>query len=239
MQNTEDIEVKVLRQIYDLSGGKIDRIINRKHLSKILGLTKKETEKVLKVLTKKKMIRYILFGSLCITDVGVVEAERITSEVAQKIFISYRRSDSLDVTGRIYDRLVVTFGRDAVFKDVDAIPYGVNFRSYIYDAVGKAQVFLAIIGPHWLTAMDDESQLRLNDPQDFVRVEISVALQRNMNLIPVLVSGAAMPAERDLPDELTMLAYQNAAQIRPDPDFHNDVNRLIQSIQKLAATFAP
>jgi len=148
------------------------------------------------------------------------------------IFISYRRSDSADISGRIYDRLVGKFGRQAVFKDVDSIPLGVNFKKYLDTKVSECRVFLAIIGKGWLKASDTEGKLRLKDPADFVRVEIESALKRKIRVIPLLVGGASMPLEKELPPSLAELAYSNGLPIRPDPDFHRDMDRLISFLEK-------
>jgi TIR domain len=150
---------------------------------------------------------------------------------ATKIFISYRRQDSGDVTGRIYDRLVQRFGRQAIFKDVDSIPLGVDFRKSLDDAVGRCNLLLAIIGRQWLSSQNENGARRLDDPRDFVRIEIEAALQREIPVIPLLVQGAGVPGENDLPQSLQALVYRNAISIRPDPDFHRDVDRLIKGVE--------
>jgi hypothetical protein len=147
------------------------------------------------------------------------------------IFISYRRQDSSDVTGRIYDRLVQHFGKEAIFKDVDSIPLGVDFRMLLGDAVGKCNILLAIVGRQWLNSQNESGARRLDDPRDFVRVEIESALQRDIPVIPLLVQGAGAPAENDLPASIRALVYRNAISIRPDPDFHHDIDRLIKGIE--------
>ncbi|PSN17779.1 hypothetical protein C7271_15945 [filamentous cyanobacterium CCP5] len=146
------------------------------------------------------------------------------------IFISYRRSDSISEAGRIYDSLAARFGRECIFKDVFDIPYGVDFAEHLDKAVGQCQVLLAIIGNSWLNATDNEGR-RLDNPEDFVRLEISAALKRNILVIPVLVNGAVMPRTKDLPDELKPLARRNAAPVRHDPDYHDDMNRLVEIIR--------
>jgi TIR domain len=147
------------------------------------------------------------------------------------IFITYRRQDAGDVTGRIYDRLVQHFGRETIFKDVDSIPLGVDFRKFLGDAVGQCNLLLAVIGRQWLSGQNESGARRLDDPRDFVRIEIESALQREIPVIPLLVQGAAVPGENDLPPSLQELAYRNAIPIRPDPDFHSDIDRLIKGIE--------
>jgi formylglycine-generating enzyme required for sulfatase activity len=148
------------------------------------------------------------------------------------IFISYRRVDSSDVTGRIYDRLVATFDRNLVFKDVDSIPFGVDFREHLDQAVSQCQVCLVVVGRTWLEAKDEAGRRRLDSAQDFVRIEIESALKRKIPVIPVLVGGASMPGPEQLPPSLEPLAYRNGAQVRSDPDFHRDMDRLIAGIQQ-------
>lgn len=148
-----------------------------------------------------------------------------------KIFISYRRDDSRKDAGRIYDRLVEAFGKPNVFKDVDSIPMGRDFRGVLREAVAQCDVQLVIIGKSWLNITDDRGSRRLDNPGDFVRIEVESALQRDGCLVvPVLVDGASMPRADDLPPELRELAFKNAVIVRDDPDFHNDVTRIIHSL---------
>jgi len=153
-------------------------------------------------------------------------------DVPSKIFISYRRSDSADITGRIYDRLVNIFGRNIIFKDVDSIPLGLDFKEYLDKKVGECHVLLAVIGDRWLEAGGKTGIKRLDDPADFVRIELESALARNIPVIPLLVRGAQMPAEESLPPSLRKLVFRNGTPIRPDPDFHRDVDRLIRALQR-------
>jgi hypothetical protein len=98
--------------------------------------------------------------------------------MATRVFISYRRDDSEVFAGRVYDRLEREFGREALFMDVDAIPLGLNFAKILRDEVAKCDVLLAVIGPNWLDARDEHGNRRLDDPNDFPRIEIATALQR-------------------------------------------------------------
>jgi hypothetical protein len=148
-----------------------------------------------------------------------------------RIFVSYRREDSGDVAGRIYDRLVDRFGKHQVFKDVDSIPLGVDFRKHLQEKVGSCDVMLAIIGHDWLRASGSGTQRRLDDAKDFVRIELEAAIQRDIPVIPVLVRGADVPKESDLPSTLGGIAYRNGIAVRPDPDFHRDMDRLIEGVE--------
>jgi hypothetical protein len=150
------------------------------------------------------------------------------------IFISYRRDDSSDATGRLHDRLEAHFGRENVFMDVDTIPFGVDFREHLHQAVARCDILLAVIGDDWLEARDRQGQRRLDDPRDFVAYEIRAALARNIPVIPVLVGRASMPGDQDLPEGLKGLAYRNAAEVRSGRDFHDHVGRLIRGIGYLA-----
>ena len=157
----------------------------------------------------------------------------------RKLFISYRRRDSADATGRIYDRLLAHFGHEAVFLDVDGIPLGMDFRKHLSEAVGQCEVLVAVIGEHWLTACSEQGPFlgrrRLDDPQDYVRIEIEAALARGIPVVPVLVAHATMPSEADLPVGLKDLAYRNAAEVRSGPNFGGQVGRLIRGLEQLLA----
>lgn len=155
----------------------------------------------------------------------------VNAVVKKNIFISYRREDSEYITGRICDRLVMRFDKDHIFIDVDSIPLGVDFRAFLEDKVSCCAVFLVVIGEYWDGANQKENRRRIDDERDFVRIEIESALKRNIPVIPVLVKGAEMPEEKDLPASIKILAYRNGIQIRPDPDFHRDIDRLIQGIE--------
>ncbi|MBN1513419.1 MAG: peptidoglycan-binding protein [Phycisphaerae bacterium] len=146
------------------------------------------------------------------------------------VFICYRRNDSADVVGRIYDRLVERFGRDAVFKDVDSIPLGQDFRHYLSESMARFAVVVVAIGTKWLSC---EGAERLGQDRDFVRIEIESALKLGVPVIPVLVQGATMPGEQDLPTSIARLAYYHGLAVRPDPDFRHDISRLIEGIERI------
>jgi hypothetical protein len=117
---------------------------------------------------------------------------------ALKVFLSYRREDSADAAGRIADRLVRDLGKNTkVFMDVDGIPLGVDFVKRLTAEVASCDVLLAVIGPKWLEICDDKGNRRLDIRDDFVRVEISAALERDIPLIPILLNGTQIPLARD------------------------------------------
>jgi hypothetical protein len=151
-----------------------------------------------------------------------------------RIFISYRRADSQIVAGRIYDRLEKEFGGENVFKDVDDIPLGQDFRSVIEREIGQSDVMMIVIGSKWLNIPDAEGNRRLDDPNDPVRFEIETGLKNDaMLIIPLLVDNAPMPGSNDLPKSMAELAYKNAAVVRHDPDFRRDMTRLIKDLDFL------
>jgi hypothetical protein len=150
--------------------------------------------------------------------------------MATKVFISYRRDDSAGHAGRVHDRLEREFGRDLLFMDVDGVPLGVNFVKVLSDEVAKCDVLLAVIGPNWLNARDEDGNRRLDNPHDFVRIEIGAALQRNILVIPILLDSAKVPKANQLPKDLEELSIRNGLDVR-HASFHNDIDRLVRSLK--------
>ncbi len=148
------------------------------------------------------------------------------------IFISYRREDSAGYTGRLYDHLSRHFGRERVFMDIDAISPGQDFTAVINRNVTACDALIAVIGKSWLTCKDAQGRRRVDDPQDFVRIEVAAALDRRISVIPVLVGGAGMPREQDLPDAIALLARRQAIEIS-DTRFQQDCQRLIAVLDNL------
>lgn len=155
---------------------------------------------------------------------------------ADSIFISYRRSDSQDITGRIYEYLASHFGADVVFRDVYSIPLGEDYRTHLREKAKNCQAVVAVIGPNWVSAEDKAGNRRLDDPSDWVRIEVETTLSRGIPVIPLLVNGARVPKEDELPGGLGPLAHRNAALARPDPDFEHDMERLIRGLEKIIKT---
>src|SRR6478752_3129558 len=149
------------------------------------------------------------------------------------IAISYRRQDSSPVAGRLYDRLQAEFGKGSVFMDFDSIPYGVDFREHIKQTLQRAKVVIAIIGPEWTGGAKDLSNRRIDDPTDFVRLEVASALENGIPIIPVLVNNTAMPDAKKLPPELEGLAFRNGLVLDTGIDFHHHADRLIAGIHKV------
>lgn len=155
-----------------------------------------------------------------------------------KVFISYRRDDSQVESTSIYRELSRAFGEKNVFFDVDNIPVGVNFKAYLEDAVTECGLMLVIIGKHWANLEDDAGQPRLEDPRDFVRIEIESALAQGLTVVPLLVNGAKMPKASQLPRSLQDIVYLNAAELSWGRDFDGHIQRLLRDIDRIR-TVAP
>lgn len=145
------------------------------------------------------------------------------------IFISYRRADTPDVARAIAAAARARFGSHAVFMDIDSIRLGDDFVEVVNSALDACSVLLAIIGPTWIAASTSDGALRLNDPADFVRMEISTALEREIPVVPVLVAGAAIPAAGVLPEDLRPLIRRQAA-ILMDATLAVDIDRLLNRV---------
>jgi len=147
-----------------------------------------------------------------------------------RIFINYRRQDSEGYVGRLYDHLSAHFEPSDIFMDVEAMKPGVDFVKTLEEAVVACDVFIAIIGPQWLTAQGEDGKRRLNADNDFVRMEIESALKHDKFVIPVLVGRATMPTERDLPEAIAALAHRNAFELSHQR-FAYDVEQLVRTIK--------
>lgn len=149
--------------------------------------------------------------------------------MAGKIFISYRREDEQSFAVRLYERLVDGFGKERLFFDVDSIPPGFDFVRYIEDQIRLSEIVLVVIGRDWLDAKDAHGRRRLDNPEDFVRIEIEAALKQDKHVIPVLVQGAPMPLSTQLPRNMKPLARRNAF-FATHVGFRAEAERLINGI---------
>jgi hypothetical protein len=150
----------------------------------------------------------------------------------QSIFISYRRQDTAAYAGRIYDRLSAKYGEHNVFMDIDRIEPGQDFVDAINHSVAEAGVLLVLVGREWIKMTDKSGVPRLDNPEDFVRLEILAGLEQKTVIIPVLLADAEMPSAQALPAPLQPFARRNAIEIS-DSRFHSDVDRLIEAIEKI------
>lgn len=148
---------------------------------------------------------------------------------ADRIFINYRRADTRWAASRLYDGLSGQVGADKLFMDVDSIPPGADFVEYLNAYVDRSKAIVVLIGSHWLDLRDDNGLRRIEDPDDFVNIEINRALERNVIVIPVLVDDADMPSEDDLPDGLKGLARRQAVRL-DHATYGQDLRRLIHAL---------
>jgi hypothetical protein len=151
--------------------------------------------------------------------------------VTGRIFINYRRGDEPGFAGRLFDRLEQTFEPNQVFIDVDNIPPGHDFVSVIESEVAKCDVLLAIIGRGWLAAADETGARRLDNPDDFVRIEIESALRQGKHVIPVLINSAEMPRPDELPEMLKPLSRRNAVRLTHDR-FKADAQEFVKFLEE-------
>jgi hypothetical protein len=150
------------------------------------------------------------------------------------IFINYRREDTAYAAGWLYDRLADRFGDGKIFKDIDSIELGDDFAEVITNAVASCDVLLALVGDQWLTITDEEGSRRLDDPADFVRMEIEAALARDVRVIPLLVDGATMPRADEVPTSLAKLVRRQAMELSPQR-FDFDTGRLLRVLDRTLA----
>jgi ABC-type amino acid transport substrate-binding protein len=151
-----------------------------------------------------------------------------------RIFISYRREETAYPAGWLFDRLADHFHGGQVFKDIDSIQLGDDFVEVITRAVASCDVLLALIGNQWLAITDEHGRRRLDNPDDFVRLEIEAALRRNVLVIPILVDRARMPRAAELPDGLAGLVRRQALDLSPER-FDFDTSRLLRVLDKTLA----
>jgi hypothetical protein len=147
------------------------------------------------------------------------------------IFLSYRRADSVGVAGRLFDRLAEHFGAEQVFRDIDSIEAGENFEERIRDGLRLATVVLIVIGPRWLEARSEDGTRRIDDPADYVRREIEMALASDATVIPLLVEGAALPAPESMPTAVSALALRNDWELS-DRRWDSDTRDLIEHLEQ-------
>lgn len=147
------------------------------------------------------------------------------------IFISYRRDDAGPYARLLQVYLRERFPHAPVFMDLDSIEAGTDFAEAIETGVGSCRVLVALIGPRWLTLTDEEGQRRIDNPDDWVRFEIRAALESRVRVVPVLVDGAKMPRQQQLPTELCNLARLNALEMSYDR-YEYDASRLAAIIQR-------
>lgn len=158
--------------------------------------------------------------------------------MACHVFISYRRKDSNAWAGRIFDRLAQIFPAKSVFIDIDGIEPGLDFVRTLNDHLATCKVMLVVIGPNWLSTTDAQGRRLIDEPLDYVKAEIKAALERNIRVIPVLIDGARMPSESDLPPQLRPLAWRQAVELS-HARFTADSEVLVESVTRAALNEFP
>ncbi|MCA1692299.1 MAG: toll/interleukin-1 receptor domain-containing protein [Actinobacteria bacterium] len=147
------------------------------------------------------------------------------------IFISYRREDTKPYARLLSDSLASHFGQGKIFRDVDTIGPGADFPEAIAKAVGECDALLALVGKKWVAARQ-QGKRRLDDPRDYVRLEITTALERGILVVPVLIEDTRMPAPKDLPEPLAEFADRNAHRLT-DAGWNDEVKQLIRALEKV------
>jgi predicted ATPase len=150
--------------------------------------------------------------------------------VGSRYLLSYRREDSAGHAGRLGDHLLDRFGQGSLFMDVESIEAGVDFTAEIERAISSCEAVLVVIGPEWLDATGSDGRRRLDEPADFVRREVEAALASDVRVIPVLVGGATMPPETELPESIASLARRNALELQ-DRRWREDVDALVDELE--------
>lgn len=163
-----------------------------------------------------------------------VTADLGEETVPLRVFINYRRGDSSGYAGRLYDALADRSPNWQVFMDIDTIEPGTDFVTVIDQALNNCDVVIAVIGDQWIAAADAKGQRRLDDPNDFVRLELAAALERDVRVIPALVQGTEMPSASEFPDVLAPLARRHAHELS-DGRWRYDIDRLAQILEHIEA----
>lgn len=155
-----------------------------------------------------------------------------------KIFLSYRRDDTAFVCSSIYNNLAERYGANNVYKDIDNIPYGVDFREHIMNSIENCDVVLVLIGSQWLTISDENNNLKIFNQNDLVRLEVETAITNNIKLIPLIIN-TKMPIADDLPSSIKSLSYRNGIAIRPSPDYERDLLKLHSILDEIVELPSP
>lgn len=149
------------------------------------------------------------------------------------VFISYRRADAAFECDQIQKSLKKLPLNIKVFKDIDSIPLGSNFRDVLFDAIDSSNVMLVLIGEAWLDAREKSGNRRLDNPSDYIRLEIERALDQQVRIIPVLLGMTQLPRDDELPKSIRSICRFQIARVRPEPDFSHDLTRLTKSVFEL------
>ncbi len=158
--------------------------------------------------------------------------QRLFSRPRRRIFVSYRRrGDGAGYAGRLADSLIKHFGSDQCYLDIEHVEPGLDFVLSIKKGIEDCEVLIVVIGPDWVTQTDDADNPRLEDSNDWVRIEVATALKRNIRVIPVLVGGAQIPTQEQLPEDLKSLSRRQGHELS-DTRWQHDVQMLMEGIEK-------
>ncbi|TWU31319.1 TIR domain-containing protein [Novipirellula artificiosorum] len=157
----------------------------------------------------------------------------------QKLFVSYRRKESQDFTGRMFDRLQGYYGPNSVFMDVDDLLAGKDYRTQIARIIQQCDVVLVVIGEQWLDIVDDFGKRRLDNPDDQLRIEVETAVEQGKSLVPVLIHGASLPPSERLPESIAGVASCDPIPIDSGVPFNSDVKKLIDRLAKSHGILSP
>ena len=154
----------------------------------------------------------------------------VKTRTMSTVFISYRRENAAGEARALFNDLVERLGEDSVFMDVDSIALGRDFRSALQETTASCDPMLVLIGRNWAAAKDEGGRVRLENPDDYVRLEVEAGLKRNIVVTPVLVQGAHMPAPDDLPAEIRNFAYRNAFELSHNR-WESDVQEMVRRLE--------
>jgi hypothetical protein len=149
------------------------------------------------------------------------------------IFVSYRADDSIHLTSRLAEELAAHFGGRQVFRDHDSMELGTVYPERIRGALRECETMIAVIGPHWLDARGADGLRRIDNPNDWVRVELRTAFQRRIPVVPVLLDGTALPDREHLPADIGLLSRSHYWQIRSQT-VRADIRGLIEKLDRSA-----
>lgn len=165
------------------------------------------------------VIHSVLTNKPLIEDKGELRPRRRNYAV----FISYHRDDSSYASANIHKELVRYYGADYIYLDIVDIAPGKDFKKEFSKAIKNCNVLLFIIGREWAK--------RVNSPDDYVRIELELALKKKIPLVPIFVDNMKMPNQSILPAPLKQLSNLNGLPVRPEPDFHNDIETLVSRLE--------
>jgi hypothetical protein len=186
----------------------------------------------------KEQLRHLHIGRLPDQPVAHATTNRRAEGDKGKIFVSYRRNDSKHITARIVERVEKNFGNGNVFRDVGNVLPGTDYRDHIRTVLLECDILVAVIYFRWKEELDNYVSRHTEENPDWVRFEISFALERKIPVIPLLIDGTAMPTAAELPSEMRNLVYRQAITFDSE-DFEVQIQRLIKSLDRKIASVVP